>query len=60
MAVLLRSRTGGKRAVKDPVVRVDLRKLALRLKVVEMLRIYAERRRMREAPAIWRRLIRPN
>ena len=42
------------------MVRVDLRKLALRLKVVEMLRIYAERRQVREAPALWRRLIRPN
>ena len=42
------------------VARVDLRKLALRLKVVEMLRIYAERRRKREAPALWRRLIHPN
>lgn len=42
------------------MARIDLRKLALRLKVVEMLKIYAERRRMREAPALWRRLIRPN
>ena len=41
----------------DPV---DLRKLALRLKIVEMVAIYSERRKFREAATIWRRLICPN
>lgn len=40
--------------------RIDLRTLALRLKVIEMLRIYAERRKMAQAPAFWRRLVWPN
>jgi len=39
---------------------LDLHKLALRLKVVEMLRIYAEKRRMADPLARWRRLVYPN
>ena len=39
---------------------VDLRKLALRLKVVEMLKVYADRRRLREALSMWRQWIHPN
>ena len=39
---------------------LDLHKLALRLKVVEMLRIYAAQRGMAEAVALWRRLRYPN
>lgn len=40
--------------------RIDLRTLALRLKVIEMLRIHAERQKMAQAPAFWRRLVWPN
>lgn len=40
--------------------RPNLRRLALMLKVVEMIRIHAHQRFMREAGAYWRRLIRPN
>ena len=40
--------------------RIDLRMLAMRLKVVEMIRTYARRRAMAEAPRYWRRLVRPN
>ncbi|HJP31142.1 MAG TPA: hypothetical protein QGF95_11370 [Candidatus Latescibacteria bacterium] len=39
---------------------IDLRKLALRLKVLEMLRIYARRREMMEPAARWQRNICPN
>ena len=42
------------------MARIDLRKLALRLKVVEMIRLHARRRLMAEASAFWRRLIGPN
>jgi hypothetical protein len=39
---------------------IDLRMLALRLKVLEMLRIYAERRKMADPVTLWRRYICPN
>jgi hypothetical protein len=39
---------------------IDLRKFALRLKLLEMLRIYAERRAARESGMYWRSLILPN
>ena len=39
---------------------LDLHKLALRLKVVEMLRIYVAQRGMAESVALWRRLMDPN
>ena len=39
---------------------VDLRKLALRLKIVELLRCYIERRQAAEPSASWQRLICPN
>ena len=51
------------RAVKHrehQVGKVDLHKLALRLKVVEMIGIYACRRRLDEAYLRWYRLIQPN
>ena len=40
--------------------KVDLHKLALRLKVIEMIGIYADRRRLDEAYLRWYRLIQPN
>ena len=40
--------------------KVDLHKLALRLKVMEMISIYAYRRRLDEAYLRWYRLIQPN
>lgn len=40
--------------------RVDLRKLALRLKILEMLRIHADRRRLMEAASLWRHMVQPN
>ena len=40
--------------------RIDLHKLALRMKIVEMLKIHLGRRRLESAPIRWRRLIRPN
>ena len=40
--------------------KVDLHKLALRLKVVEMIGIYAHRRRLDEAHLRWYRLIQLN
>lgn len=40
--------------------RIDLHKFALRLKVVEMVKIYARQRLLLEAHAHWRRLICPN
>ncbi len=43
---------------KDAVI--DLHKLALRLKVIEMIRIHAWRRQLREAMVYWRRLILKN
>lgn len=39
---------------------IDLHKLALRLKVIEMVKIYAYQRQMREALVYWRRFIRTN
>lgn len=39
---------------------VDLHKLALRLKITEMIKIHAQRRLMAEAYEYWRRLIQPN
>ena len=42
------------------VGKVDLHKLALRLKVMEMIGIYARRRRLDEAYLRWYRLIQPN
>jgi len=42
------------------MARIDLRKFALRLKVVEMIEIYARRRLLQEAHRYWRRLIQPN
>ena len=42
------------------VGKVDLHKLALRLKVVEMIGIYSHRRRLDEAHLRWYRLIQPN
>lgn len=39
---------------------VDLRKLALRLKVLEMLRGYTERRKMADPVTFWLRCICPN
>lgn len=39
---------------------VDLHKLALRFKVLEMIKAYTCQRQLREAPAYWRRLICPN
>lgn len=39
---------------------IDLHKLALRLKVIEMIRIHAWQRQLREAMVYWRRFIRPN
>ena len=39
---------------------IDLRKLALHLKIVEMLQIHLARRLLADAPIRWRRLIRPN
>lgn len=41
-------------------MKTDLRKLALRLKIIEMLRIHASQRQLHEAVSCWRRLIRPN
>ncbi len=40
--------------------RIDLHKLALRMKIVEMLKIHLSRRRLARASVYWRRLIRPN
>ena len=40
--------------------KVDLHKLALRLKVMEMIGVYARRRRLDEAYLRWYRLIQPN
>jgi len=42
------------------MAQIDLRKLALRLKVMEMIRIYARRRTLEDPGAYWRRLILPN
>jgi hypothetical protein len=39
---------------------IDLHKLALRFKVVEMIRLLMVQRRMKEAAQYWRRLVRPN
>jgi hypothetical protein len=41
-------------------MKADLRKLALRLKIIEMLKIHAVQRQLREAAFFWRRFIRPN
>jgi hypothetical protein len=40
--------------------RVDLRKLALRLKVIEMLRAHSARRRFDSAWEVWRQKVLPN
>ena len=40
--------------------KVDLHKLVLRLKVIEMIGIYAHRRSLDEAYLRWYRLIQPN
>ena len=42
------------------MAKIDLHKLALRLRVTEMLKIHARRRLMAEAYVYWRRLIQPN
>jgi hypothetical protein len=39
---------------------IDLRRFALRLKVLEMVGIYAQRRAQEESGSSWRRLILPN
>ena len=39
------------------MARIDLRKLALRLKIIEILRTYAGHKCLQEAHAYWRRLI---
>ena len=38
----------------------DLHKLALRLKVIEMLRLYSERRQQQTPMALWQRWVCPN
>ncbi len=48
-----------KRAERQ-VGKIDLHKLALRLKVIEMIGLYAHRRRLDGAYLRWYRLIRPN
>ena len=48
-----------KRAERQ-VGKIDLHKLALRLKVIEMIGLYAHRRRLDRAYLRWYRLIRPN
>ena len=42
------------------MAKIDLHKLALRLKVIEMIKIHTRRRLMANAYAYWRRLIQPN
>jgi hypothetical protein len=42
------------------MTRIDLRKLALRLKVIEMLKQHTRQRLLQEASVYWRRLILPN
>lgn len=42
------------------MAQIDLRKLALRLKVIEMLDLYTKRRKMEEVHQYWRSLIQPN
>ena len=42
------------------MTRIDLRTLALRLKVIEMLRVHAWRQQMATAPQRWRRSVHPN
>ena len=39
------------------MARIDLRKLALRLKIIEMLQVHVRRKRLQEAYAYWCRLI---
>ena len=39
---------------------VDLRKLALRLKIIEVLQIQLKKKRLKEALEYWRRFIRAN
>ncbi len=39
---------------------IDLRKLALRLKVVELLRLYAEQQQGVQPSAWWQRFVCPN
>ncbi len=40
--------------------RVDLRKLALRLKVIELLRTHSQRRSYAAAWEVWRQKVLPN
>jgi hypothetical protein len=40
--------------------RLDLHKLALRLKVIEMLRHHTQQLRLRTAAQIWRQKVLPN
>ncbi|MEW6752635.1 MAG: hypothetical protein AB1505_16870 [Candidatus Latescibacterota bacterium] len=42
------------------MARIDLRKFALRLKVIEMVKLYARQRMVEEARTCWRRYILPN
>ena len=42
------------------MAKIDLHKVALRLKVIEKIKIHARRRLMANAYAYWRRLIQPN
>ena len=39
------------------MAQIDLQKLALRLKIVELLKTQARRRGLREARTLWRNLI---
>ena len=38
----------------------DQHRQALRLKVIEMLRVHTTQRQLREAPGLWRLYIKPN
>ena len=42
------------------MARIDLHKLALRLKVVELLKSHTQQRRLHEAHRLWRTLIQAN
>lgn len=42
------------------MAQIDLRKLALRLKVTEILALHTKHRMMEEAHKYWRRMIQPN
>ena len=45
---------------KSQAGKVDLHKLALRLKVIEMIDLYAQQRRLDEAHLRWYRWVQPN